>query len=48
MFHNVLIVGFHNGKSLKDHLVRASLPILKDAFGSEHVGKEAARSADLL
>ena len=29
------IVGFRNGKRLKDHLVRASLPILNQILGSE-------------
>ena len=33
------IVGFRNGKSLKDHLVRASLPILNQTLGSESCGK---------
>ena len=35
VFPSVTIVGFHNGKSLKDHLVRASLPILNQTLGSE-------------
>ena len=48
MFPKVPIVGFRNGKSLKDHLVRASLPILNQTLGSEPVGKETARSANLL
>ena len=39
MFPNVPIVGFRNGKSLKDHLVRASLPILNQTLGSESYGK---------
>ena len=39
VFSNVPIVGFHNGKSLKDHLVRASLPILTQTLGSESCGK---------
>ena len=39
MFPNVPIVGFHNGKSLKDHLVRASLLILNHTLGSEPCGK---------
>ena len=45
---NVPIVGFRNGKSLKDHLVRASLPILNHTLGSEPCGKKTARSANLL
>ena len=39
MFPKVPIVGFRNGKSLKNHLVRASLPILNQTLGSESCGK---------
>ena len=39
VFPNVPIVGLCNGKSLKDHLVRASLPILNQTSGSELYGK---------
>ena len=39
VFPNVPIVGFHNGRSLKDHLVRASLPIVNNTLGSEPFGK---------
>ena len=39
VFSNVPIVGFRNGKSLKDHLVRASLPILNQTLDSESCGK---------
>ena len=39
VFPNVPIVGFRNGKSLKDHLARASLPILNQTLGSELCGK---------
>ena len=35
MFPSAPIVGFHNGKSLKDHLIRASLPILVNTLSSE-------------
>ena len=35
VFPNVPIVGFYTGKSLKDHLVRASVPILNNILGSE-------------
>ena len=35
VFPNAPIVGFRNGKSLKDHLVRASFPILHSTLGSE-------------
>ena len=34
VFPNVPIVGFRNGKSLKDHLVRASIPILNQTLPS--------------
>ena len=33
VFPKVPIVGFHNGKSLKHHLVRASPPILNQTLG---------------
>ena len=39
VFPNVPIAGFRNGKSLKDLLVRASLPILNQTLGSESRGK---------
>ena len=39
MFINVRIVGFRNGKSLKDHLVRATLHILNNTLVSEPCGK---------
>ena len=39
VFPEVPIVGFRNGKSLKNHLVRASLPILNQTLGSEPCGK---------
>ena len=48
VFPNVFIVGFRKGKSLKDHIVRASLPILNNTLGSKPCGKETARSANLL
>ena len=38
-FPNVPIAGFRNRKSFKDHLVRASLPILNNTLGSEPCGK---------
>ena len=40
VFPNVPIVGFRNGKCLKDHLVRASLPILNNTLGSEPCGEK--------
>ena len=39
VFPNVHIVGFRNGKSLKDHLVRSSLPIFNQTLGSESCRK---------
>ena len=39
VFSNVPIVGFRIGKSLKDYLVTASLPILNNTLGSEPCGK---------
>ena len=39
VFLNVPIVGFYNGKSLKDHLVRASLPVLNHTLDGEPYGK---------
>ena len=36
---NIPIVGFFNAKSLKEHLVRASLSILNNTLGSEPCGK---------
>ena len=35
IFHNIPVVKFRNEKRLKDHLVRASLPIPNDNLGSE-------------
>ena len=39
LFRNVPVVGFRNGKSLKRHLVRASLPIFNNTLASEPCGK---------
>ena len=39
MFAKVPIVQIRNGKSLKDHLVRASIPILNQTLGSGPCGK---------
>ena len=39
VFPQAFIEGFRNGKSLKDHLVRVSLPILNQILGSELCGK---------
>ena len=40
MLPNVPIVGFCNGKNLKDHLGRASLPISNHTLGSEPYEKK--------
>ena len=45
VFPNVSIVGFRNGKTLKDHLVRACLPILNNTLGNEQYRKQTAKSA---
>ena len=39
VFSEVPIVGLRNGKSLKDYVVRAALPKLDNAGGSEPCGK---------
>ena len=39
VFPKVPMVEFRNGKSLRDDLVRASLPILSNTLGSEPFGK---------
>ena len=39
VFAKVPIVQIRNGKSLKDHLVRASIPILNQTLGSGPCGK---------
>ena len=39
VFPKVPFVGFRNVKSLNDHLVRASVPILNQTLGSEPCGK---------
>ena len=39
VFPEIPIVGFQNGKSLKDYLVRAALPEMDNAGGSEPCGK---------
>ena len=39
VFLNAPIVGFYNGKILKDHLVRASFPVLNHTLDGEPSGK---------
>ena len=48
VFPKVPIVGFCNGKSLKDHLVRASLPILNQTLGSDSCGKRNCQVCQLI
>ena len=51
MFINIymfIYIYIHTGKSLGDHLVRVSLPILNNTLGVSRVGKETAKSANLL
>ena len=42
VFEDIPVVGFRNGKSLKDHLIRAKLPNVEIA-GRNHVGKRTVR-----
>ena len=48
VFPNNTIVGFKMEKTLTDHLVTASVPILNKTLGSEPCGKRNCRSANLL
>ena len=40
IFHNVPVVGFWNGKNLKDYLVRVKLLKLEESEDMNHVGKK--------
>ena len=40
LFPNVPVIGFRNGKNLKDFLVRATLSKLNEGGRCEHVGKK--------
>ena len=46
VFPEVPIVGFRNGKSLKDYLVRAALPKMDNTRGSEPCGKGTCQVYD--
>ena len=46
IFTEFPIVGFRNGKSLKDYLVRAALPKMDNAGGSEPCGKGTCQVCD--
>ena len=48
VFPNVPVVGFRNGKSLKDHLVRAALPKIEKTGGSEPCGKKSCQVCDSI
>ena len=39
VFPNVPVIGFQNGKDLKDFLVRETLPILNESVRCESCGK---------
>ena len=45
-FPEVPIVGFRNGKSLKDYLMRTALPKMDNAGGSEPCGKGTCQVCD--
>ena len=47
VFQDILSVGFRNGKSLKDHLVRAKLLNVEITGGLNHVGKGTVRFVTL-
>ena len=47
VFPNVLVVGFRNGKSLEDYLVRAVLPRTNETRRCEPCGKENLFSMQL-
>ena len=46
VFTEVPIVGFRNGKNIKDYLVRAVLPKADNAGGSEPCGKRTCQVCD--
>ena len=46
VFPEVPIVGFQNGKSLKDYLARAALPKIDNAGGSQPCGKGTCQVCD--
>ena len=48
VFPNVPIVWLRNGKSLKDHLVRASVPILNQHLGCESCGEKNCRVCQFI
>ena len=46
VFQDILVAGFRNGKSLKDHLVRAKLPNVEFTGRSESCGKGNCQICD--
>ena len=46
VFPNVPVIGFRNGKSLKDFLVRATLPKLNESGRCEPCGKRTCLVCD--
>ena len=48
VFPEIPVVGFRNGKSLKDHLVRAVLPKINKSFGSEPCGKSRCQVCNYI
>ena len=48
VFQDIPVVGFRNGKSLKDHLVRVKLPNVEIAGRSESCGKGNCQVCDYI
>ena len=48
VFQDIPIVGFRNGKSLKDYLVRAKLPNVEITGRSESCGKRNCHACDFI
>ena len=48
VFQDILVVGFRNGKILKDHLVRAKLPNFEITGSSESCGKGKCQVCDFI
>ena len=48
VFQNILVLGFRNGKSLKDHLARAKLPNVEITGRRESCGKGNCQVCDFI
>ena len=48
VFQNIPVAGFHNGKYLKDHLLRAKLPNVETTGWSESCGKGNCQVCDFM